>query len=58
MFIQVSYNFGGMGLQITDGLDPAGQFHGSASIFLIMTKYSPKTGQLSRLKVSGVERDG
>jgi hypothetical protein len=32
VFVQVSYNFGSMGLQVADGLDLAGQFHGSTSV--------------------------
>ena len=32
VFVQVPYDFGGMGLQVTDWLDLAGQFHGRTSI--------------------------
>ena len=32
LFAKIPYNFGGMGLEVTDGLDPAGQFHWSTSI--------------------------
>ncbi len=32
VFVQLPYDFGGMGLQVTDGLDLAGQFQGGTSI--------------------------
>jgi hypothetical protein len=33
MFVHRPYDFGGMGLQVTDGLDLTGQFHWNTSTF-------------------------
>jgi hypothetical protein len=35
MFAQLPYNFGGMGLQVTNGLDLTGQFQEGTSILKI-----------------------